>query len=203
MNLWPGMRASGAGLLPGRIRGFHGHERYTALVQIADNRTAPLEGMVSLRFLQALLALAHLLLKRDTAPRKAATDAAHSATAPADRVDSLSPRSLQHTSKPAQVLQSYRACHTPDHTPGPIRRPRALTGVLMRDLPSVAQNLADLRAWRDAHAAKFNHDTAAIFRDIQRMDAEANRDRVTLPPELVASSKQACPACGRQPGHNL
>ena len=63
----------------------------------------------------------------------------------------------------------------------------------MQELPSVAQNLADLRAWRDAYAAKFNYDTAAIFRNIQRM--EASRDRVTLLPPAVPSDRP-CPACG-------
>jgi len=52
--------------------------------------------------------------------------------------------------------------------------------------------IAELRAVRDAHAARFNYDVAAIFRDIQRMQEALGRECISLPARrLVAKTASA------------
>ena len=52
--------------------------------------------------------------------------------------------------------------------------------------------LAELRAVREAHAAKFNYDSAAIVKDIQAMEAASDRTFVQLPPK----PRERCCVCG-------
>ncbi len=42
--------------------------------------------------------------------------------------------------------------------------------------------IAELRAIREAHAARFNHDMGEIFRDIRAMQEESGREFIRLPP---------------------
>ena len=51
----------------------------------------------------------------------------------------------------------------------------------------------ELRAVRDEHAARFNYDVEAIFRDIQALQEASGREYVRLPPRLVVSSKEDRP----------
>ena len=41
--------------------------------------------------------------------------------------------------------------------------------------------ISELRAVRDAHAARFNYDVAAIFRDIRAMQEASGREYVRFP----------------------
>lgn len=43
----------------------------------------------------------------------------------------------------------------------------------------------ELRAVRDEHAARFNYDVEAIFRDIQAQQEASGREYVRLPPRRV------------------
>ncbi|MDD9993745.1 MAG: hypothetical protein OXP75_18260 [Rhodospirillales bacterium] len=48
--------------------------------------------------------------------------------------------------------------------------------------------ISEVRAVRDAHAARFNYDVAAIFRDIRAMQEESGRDYIRLPSRPVVAS---------------
>lgn len=48
--------------------------------------------------------------------------------------------------------------------------------------------ISEVRAVRDAHAARFDYDVAAIFRDIRTMQEESDRDYVRLPARPVDAS---------------
>ena len=52
--------------------------------------------------------------------------------------------------------------------------------------------LAELRAVREAHAAKFNYDSVAIVKDIQAMEAASDRTFVQLP----SKPREPCCVCG-------
>ena len=41
--------------------------------------------------------------------------------------------------------------------------------------------IAEVRAIRDAHAARFDYDVAAIFRDIRAMQEKSGREHVRFP----------------------
>ena len=47
--------------------------------------------------------------------------------------------------------------------------------------------IAELRAVRDRHAARFDYDLAAIFRDIRAMQENSGRDYVRYPARRVLS----------------
>ena len=47
--------------------------------------------------------------------------------------------------------------------------------------------ISEVRAVRDAHAAHFDYDVAAIFRDIRAMQEESGRDYVRLPARPVVA----------------
>ena len=47
--------------------------------------------------------------------------------------------------------------------------------------------IAELRAVRDRHAARFDHDMTAIFRDIRAMQETSGRDYVRYPARRVLS----------------
>ena len=51
----------------------------------------------------------------------------------------------------------------------------------------------ELRAVRDAHAARFNHDVEAIFRDIQVQQEASGREYVSLPPRRVVAARKDRP----------
>ena len=53
--------------------------------------------------------------------------------------------------------------------------------------------ISEVRAVRDAHAARFDYDVAAIFRDIRAMQEESSRDYVRLParPPVVCDAPSA------------
>ena len=48
--------------------------------------------------------------------------------------------------------------------------------------------ISEVRAVRDAHAARFDYDMAAIFRDIRAMQDESDREYVRLPARPAAAS---------------
>ena len=45
--------------------------------------------------------------------------------------------------------------------------------------------ISEVRAVRDAHAARFDYDVAAIFRDIRAMQEESGQDYIQLPSRPV------------------
>ena len=47
--------------------------------------------------------------------------------------------------------------------------------------------ISEVRAACDAHAARFDYDLAAIFRDIRAMQEKSGREYVRLPARPVAS----------------
>ena len=47
--------------------------------------------------------------------------------------------------------------------------------------------ISEVRALRDEHAARFDYDVAAIFRDIRAMQEESGRDYVRLPARPVVA----------------
>lgn len=51
--------------------------------------------------------------------------------------------------------------------------------------------IAEVRAARDAHAARFDYDVAAIFRDIREMQEASGRDYVRHPARAVSLSGAA------------
>ena len=51
----------------------------------------------------------------------------------------------------------------------------------------------ELRAARDEHAARFNYDVEAIFRDIQAQQAASGREYVRLPPRRATSAREEGP----------
>ncbi len=48
--------------------------------------------------------------------------------------------------------------------------------------------ISEVWAMRDAHAARLDHDMAAIFQDIRAMQEKSGREYVRLPPRPVAAS---------------
>ena len=48
----------------------------------------------------------------------------------------------------------------------------------------------ELRAARDEHAARFNYDVQAIFRDIQAQQEASGREYVRLPPRRVVAARE-------------
>ena len=50
--------------------------------------------------------------------------------------------------------------------------------------------IAELRAVRDRHAARFDHDVAAIFRDIRAMQATSGRDYMRYPARRAVSESE-------------
>ena len=53
--------------------------------------------------------------------------------------------------------------------------------------------IAELRAVRDQHAARFDHDVTAIFRDIREMQESSGRDYVRYPARRVLSESEEPP----------
>ena len=51
----------------------------------------------------------------------------------------------------------------------------------------------ELRAVRDEHAARFNYDVEAIFRDIQAQQDASGREYVRLPPRRVVAAREDRP----------
>ena len=65
--------------------------------------------------------------------------------------------------------------------------------------------ISEVRAVRDAHAARFDYDLAAIFRNIRAMQDASGREYVRFPARPVASSdtkydKSGAGASGRAAG---
>lgn len=50
--------------------------------------------------------------------------------------------------------------------------------------------IAELRAVRDEHAAQFNYDVKAIFRDLQARQAASGRKYVSYPARRIASEPE-------------
>ena len=48
--------------------------------------------------------------------------------------------------------------------------------------------ISEVRAVRDAHAARFDYEMAAIFRDIRAMQERSGREYVRLPARPVVAS---------------
>jgi len=48
----------------------------------------------------------------------------------------------------------------------------------------------EVRAIREAHAAKFNYDLDAIYADIKRQEAESDREFVNYPPRRPSATSQ-------------
>lgn len=48
--------------------------------------------------------------------------------------------------------------------------------------------IAEVRAIRDAHAARFDYDVAAIFRDIRAMQEKSGREYIRFPARPVVAS---------------
>lgn len=48
--------------------------------------------------------------------------------------------------------------------------------------------ISEVRAVRDEHAARFDYDVAAIFRDIRAMQETSDREYVRLPARPVVAS---------------
>ncbi len=46
---------------------------------------------------------------------------------------------------------------------------------------------AEIRAVRDAHAARFNYDVTAIFEDIRAKQEASGRDYVSCPPRRIVA----------------
>ena len=59
--------------------------------------------------------------------------------------------------------------------------------------------IAELRAVRAEHAARFGFDVAAIFEDIRRWQVESGREFVRLPPRPVAVPMDNPSGTGRRP----
>lgn len=62
----------------------------------------------------------------------------------------------------------------------------------MRETPT-DPIIDELRAARDEHAARFNYDVEAIFRDIQAQQEASGREYVRLPPRRVTSAREGRP----------
>ena len=62
----------------------------------------------------------------------------------------------------------------------------------MRETPT-DPIIDELRAVRDEHAARFNYDVEAIFRDIQAQQKASAREYVRLPPRRVIAAQEDRP----------
>ena len=49
--------------------------------------------------------------------------------------------------------------------------------------------VAEVRRIRDAHAARFNYDLRAIFRDIKEQERKSGRTFVSFPPKRLSSDQ--------------
>ena len=59
--------------------------------------------------------------------------------------------------------------------------------------------IAEVRTTRDAHAARFDYDVAAIFRDIRAMQEESGQEYVRFPARPVVASDVRSPSHARKP----
>ena len=50
--------------------------------------------------------------------------------------------------------------------------------------------IEEIRQGRIAHAAKFNYDLTAIYKDIKRQETESYREFVSYPPKFIQSVNQ-------------
>ena len=60
-------------------------------------------------------------------------------------------------------------------------------------VPQTDPIIDELRAVRDEHAARFNYDVEAIFRDIQAQQEASGREYVRLPPRRVVAAQNDRP----------
>ena len=60
--------------------------------------------------------------------------------------------------------------------------------------------ISEVRAARDAHAARFDYDVAAIFRDIRAMQEESGREYVRFPARPVVASDARSRIAGVEAG---
>lgn len=51
--------------------------------------------------------------------------------------------------------------------------------------------LEEIRAIREAHAAKFNYDVDAMFDDLERRERESGHEFVSFPPKLIDPAEPA------------
>jgi hypothetical protein len=49
----------------------------------------------------------------------------------------------------------------------------------------------EVRLARDAHAAKFNYDLQAIYRDLKEQEKQSGRTFVSYPPKRIARAEKA------------
>lgn len=49
----------------------------------------------------------------------------------------------------------------------------------------------EVRKARDAHAAKFNYDLQAIYRDLKEQEKQSGRTFVSYPPKRITSAEKA------------
>lgn len=64
------------------------------------------------------------------------------------------------------------------------------------EVPETDPIIAEIRAVREARAARFNYDVRAMFEDLRAMKATSDREYITLPPKPVTPPGH-CYACGR------
>lgn len=69
--------------------------------------------------------------------------------------------------------------------------------------------VAEVRKIRDRHAAKFNYDLDAIYRDLKEKEEASGRSYVQYPPRLCEPQPSPGDVCGARPnmsvvvGHRL
>jgi hypothetical protein len=54
----------------------------------------------------------------------------------------------------------------------------------------------EVRKARDAHAAKFNYDLQAIYRDLKEQEKQSGRTFVSYPPKRIPRAEKAHPMPG-------
>ena len=134
--------------------------------------------------------LTRTLLDLGAVPRKAADDAAHIAIAATNGVDYLVTWNFRHIANATMRSRIEDVCQQSGHKPPVICHPQRTHGV--RPCRRIQRDpiIDELRAVRDAHAARCGYDVEKIFRDIRATQQASGREYVRLPARRVRSDAE-------------
>ena len=153
-----------------------------ARARLAALRTIPLVDVTV-----EAIELNRKLVDRGAVPSSAADDAAHIATAAANRLDYLVTWNFRHIANATMRPRIEEVCRASGYKPPVICTPRELmetapsgsTGLVMQGTRT-DPIIDELHSIRDQHAARFGYDVDAILQDIRARQGTAGREHLRL-----------------------
>ena len=166
----------------------------------ARTRLAALEFVPLLDATSEAESLANALVGAGAVPRQVADDAAHIAIAVTNGADFLVAWNFRHFANAAMRASIEQACRQAGFEPPVICTPNELMEVdNEQEQEPVDPIISEVRAVRDAHAARFDYNLTAIFRDIRAMQKMSKREYVRLPARTIAPSDGSTASSTRNP----